>query len=605
MPVTSADFAQILTLARWETRRSIIFPGKKMIPAAIMLGIVLIGVTILSAGSGLHLEDDIFSAGTEDPVVAALLASDPRFSVTVAGKDELLKDRAAFDLVITDRKASFSGSDKSKAAAAALERDYEQYRNSLYSGEEDLFAAYPLWIEVESVRSEVDFSSPGTASRVITPQPKGFSVIPKGPVEFVPPPEADIGISHEDLRAEVETTVKGRGSYLWFRDFSVKEDTVPYLTPSRFTPSLPFDSIVLVFAFIFPLYFTSQFFMMSIMNERLERRGEALLSAPVKPSVIVIGKALPYFAVMVAISAILILLFRGSPGLLLPLIPVILFFIASGLIIGMVSRSYKELSFISIFFSTIVTVYLFFPSIFTNVHVISLVSPLTLMVYLFQGETFTPGQYLFSTSLFFITSGVLLYAGMVNFREERLFSQEGLTSKLVNFISSGISLIHPFASLFALNMFVVPFVLMVQLMLLVLVFNLPMPLSLTLLLVSAACVEEIAKSLGLYTLATRTPGFLTWKHLALGAVATALGFLVAEKLLLLVTISQVAESVFGIVLFGSLALFSVPFLIHLVGILVTGTALKVGGRSSYPAGLVLATLLHCAANLYLLRGWFW
>jgi RsiW-degrading membrane proteinase PrsW (M82 family) len=321
--------------------------------------------------------------------------------------------------------------------------------------------------------------------------------------------------------------------------------------------------------------------------------------------VIVIGKALPYFAGMIALSAGLILFFRGSPKLLLPLIPVILFFIASSLIIGMVSRSYKELSFISLFFTTVTTVYLFFPSIFAEVHIISLISPLTLMVYLFQGENFTAGQYLFSTSLFLVTSTVLLYAGIVNFREECLFSQEGLASKAINFFSSGLSATHPFISLFSLGLFSVPFVLMVQLMLLVLVFNLPMPLSLALLLVSAAAVEEIAKSLGLYTFATRNPGFLTWKNLALGAVATALGFLVAEKLLLLVTISQIAESVFGTVLFSSLGLLSVPFLIHLGGILVTGTALKLQGRSGYLPGLILATLLHCAANLYLLRGWFW
>jgi ABC-type Na+ efflux pump permease subunit len=576
-----------------------------MLPAAVVLGLLLTGVTFLSAGSGLHLEDGIFSAGTDNPELAALLASDPRFSVSLAGRDELLVNRASFDLIITDNVVAISGSERSRAAAVALERDNEQYRNSIYSLQEDLFAAYPLWIDVQNVRSEVDFSSPGSASRVISPQPQGAPVLPRGPVESVPLPNGGIGVSPEELRREIRNTESGSRSLLRYAGYTRMDDPAPYLTPSRFTPSLPFDSIVLVFVFIFPLYFTSQFFMMSIMNERLERRGETLLSAPVRPLVIVIGKALPYFAGMIAISSGLVLFFQGSPKLLLPLIPVILFFIASSLIIGMVSRSYKELSFISLFFTTVTTVYLFFPSIFAEVHIISLISPLTLMVYLFQGETFTAGQYLFSTSLFLITSAVLLYAGIVNFREERLFSQEGLASKTINFISSGLSANHPFISLFSLGLLSVPFVLMLQLMLLVLVFNLPMPLSLALLLVSAAAVEETAKSLGLYTFATRNPGFLTWKNLTLGAVATALGFLVAEKLLLLVTVSQIAESVFGTVLFSSLGLLSIPLLIHLGGILVTGTALKIRGRSGYLPGLILASLLHCAANLYLLRGWFW
>jgi len=86
---------------------------------------------------------------------------------------------------------------------------------------------------------------------------------------------------------------------------------------------------------------------------------------------------------------------------------------------------------------------------------------------------------------------------------------------------------------------------------------------------------------------------------------TALGFLVAEKLLLLVTLSQIAESVFGTVLFSSLGLLYIPFLIHLVGILVTGTALKLRGPAAYLPGIMLATLVHCACNLYLIRGWIW
>ena len=148
-----------------------------------------------------------------------------------------------------------------------------------------------------------------------------------------------------------------------------------YKTPDQISPPLPFDSIILVFLFIFPLYFMSQFYMMSIMNERVGRRGELLLSTPARPSAIILGKALPYFIGMVGISALLTLWIKASPLIVLPLIPVILFFLAVALLIGMISRSFKELSFISIFFSTIATSYLFFPSIFANIHVVSLISP--------------------------------------------------------------------------------------------------------------------------------------------------------------------------------------------------------------------------------------
>lgn len=114
------------------------------------------------------------------------------------------------------------------------------------------------------------------------------------------------------------------------------------LVPSELSPPLPYDALILVFVFIFPLYFTSQFFMMSVMNERVGRAGEALLSTPIRSSAIVIGKALPYFGLMLIIAGA-ITVFIGAPlTILLPLIPVILFFLANALIIGMASRSFKD-----------------------------------------------------------------------------------------------------------------------------------------------------------------------------------------------------------------------------------------------------------------------
>ena len=601
-----SNLGQILTIARWETKRSLAITGKNILPAAIILLILLGAATLLSSQSGIHLQNNIYTVGTDDPELAALLSADPRFTVYRGERFTLLRNRDAFDITVVRSAVYISPTERGTAAAVALERVHDQYKNSLYNREEDLFAAYPLWIDLVPVVSELDFSAAESGTRVAAPPRRGPLALPEGPVAFVIPPDPGIGMTAEDLRAGItEAPDPALPIFRYTGYVSGNEATAPYKTPSQLSPPLPFDSIILVFMFIFPLYFVAQFFMMSIMNERIERQGEALLSAPVHPWVVISGKALPYGIAMLVISAFIILFIRGAPALLLPLIPVMLFFLSSGLMIGLIARSFRELSFISIFFSTYVTAYLFFPSIFANIHVISLISPLTLMVNNLQGDGFTAGQYLFSTSLFFVTSAVLFYAGVTNFREERLFSHEPLTSKIIQFISSGISRAHPWASLFSLAMLTVPFVFMVQMMLLVLLFNLPMPLSLVLLLVAAAGVEEVAKSLGLYTIATRFTGFLTWKALAAGSVMTALGFLVAEKLLLLVTLSQIAESVFGTVLFSSLGLLYIPFLIHLVGILVTGTALKLRGPAAYLPGIMLATLVHCACNLYLIRGWIW
>jgi ABC-type Na+ efflux pump permease subunit len=376
-----------------------------------------------------------------------------------------------------------------------------------------------------------------------------------------------------------------------------------FRTPAQLSPPLPFDSIILIFVFIFPLYFTSQFFMMSIMNERIERKGEILLSAPLRTTSIILGKMLPYFIGMVAICAGITVWIGASLLIMLPLIPVIVFFLANALIIGMVSRSFKELSFISIFFSTVATSYLFFPSIFANVHVISLVSPLTLIVLTLQGTAWTFTDYLYSTSLFWLTGAVLFYIAAKNFREERLFSEKNLIARMREFLSEVISEKRPFLSLFLITGFSIPFIFMIQLMCLVLFFNLPMPYSLILLLMFAALIEEIAKGIGIYTLYVREPAFFSTRNLVLACGATALGFLVSEKLLLFVTLAQITESVFGSILFLSIGALWLPLLLHFVCVLIVGACLKYGGRGWFVPGLAIAMVVHCLYNLYFILGW--
>ena len=598
-------WAQILTFARWETKKSLVVPGKKILPHAILLLILLGGATLFSAERGLHLQDGIYTAGTDDPAIAGIVAADERFRVILLDRAILIRNPSAFDLIVLDGQVTIADTGRGRAAGAALRQRYDQYRNSVLSREPDIFAAYPLLIETVTVQSELDFSAAGSGGQVLSPFSSGGPPVPVGPVVFIPPPNPAPALVPEEFRDSMIRPSGTDNSLFRYSDVLRKSGTAsPYQTPSQLSPPLPFDSIVLIFVFIFPLYFISQFFMMSIMNERTDRRGEPLLSAPASPWVIVAGKSLPYTGAMLAVSLLLCLIIGASPILMVPLIPVILFFLASSLIIGMTARSFRELSFISLFFSTVTTVYLFFPSIFADVHVISLISPLTLMIRTLGNEPYTGSQFLFSTSLFLITSSVLLYIAVVNFREERLFSTDGLLSKGADFIASAFRPSHPWFSLFVLGMLAVPFVFMTQMLLLVLVFNLPLPFSLIMLLVAAAAVEEVVKSIGVYSFSTRFPGFLTWKNVLAGAAVTALAFLIAEKLLLLVTLSQITESVFGVVLFSSLTLLWVPFLIHFSGILISTTALKCGGRAGYLPGIALATLVHCCANLWLLRGWF-
>ena len=594
----------ISTIARWEVKKSFTMMSRDVLPFAVILFMLLVAVTGFAAQTGMHLQDGMYEVGVDDPLIAELIASDARFSVYQTDAATLERNRNAFDLIIIQGQLYTNPTDRAKAAQKTLERDYAKYINTVYNRETDLFAAYPLWIDVQTVKSELTFLST-QSGQYVQAAPNRKAPVPEGEISNVPTPSAALDFTKEELRKElIKTNAKNTQISRYTDVLSSSESTMGrFKTPSQLSPPLPFDSIILVFVFIFPLYFTSQFFMMSIMNERIERKGEVLLSTPVASSSIIIGKMLPYFIGMVAICTALTLYVRAPLIIIVPLIPVIIFFLANALLIGMLSRSFKELSFISIFFSTVATSYLFFPSIFANVHVISLISPLTLIVLSIQGNPWTVTDYLYSTSLFWLTGAVLFYIGMKNFKEERLFSEKSLLPRIREFLSEIMSRRHPFLSVFLLTGFSIPFVFMVQLMSLTLFFNLPMPYSLVLLIIFAALVEECAKAIGIYTLFAQDPSFFTWKNLIAACAATAIGFLVAEKLLLFITLAQITESVFGSILFLSLGVLWMPLLLHFVGVLIVACSLKFWGQKGLVVGLVLATAVHCMYNLYFIMGW--
>ena len=593
---------QIKTISKWEIRRFTSTMSKEVLPIAVLLFIALILASGFVQQSGIHLQDNIYTIGTDNSDILPITSGDERFSVYKL-LPKASSQEGSFDLLIISGVLYASSDDKGQAALTAFERDYSNYLTYVYNREEDLYAAYPLWIEEEYVVSNIDFIATQSGQRAFAPPNPRIRPVPENEPVPIPLPSAGIDVSADDLRKELISGENSDSNIERYTNVLSSDTTSKFKTPAQLSPSLPFDSIILVFVFIFPLYFTSQFFMMSIMNERIERKGEALLSTPVNPFIIIIGKGLPYFLMMLAIAAILTVMIEGSLLILLPVFPVIIFFLSGALLIGMVSRSFKELSFISIFFSTVATSYLFFPSIFANIHIISLISPLTLVIYQIQGDAFTIYDYIYSTSLFFLTSAVIFYFAARNFNEERLFNHHKLMPRMMEFLESVISKKRTNLSLFGISICTIPFVFMAQLILLVLLFNFPMPYSIILLLFCAAFIEEFAKSIGIYTLVSKRPSYITWKNIIIASFAIALGFLAGEKLLLFATLAEISDSIFGAVLFASLQVIWMPLSLHFLGILTTSAVLKTMGRRFYIPALILSTIVHSLYNIYFVLGW--
>ena len=149
----------IATIARWEVKKSFSVMSRNVLPVAIVLFVLLVIVTGFAAQSGLHIQDGMYRLGVDDPQVAALFASDARFTVYQASDAALAGNRGSYDLVIVKGVAYANPTEKGQSALTTLERDYLQYKNGVYRNENDLFAAYPLWIDTQTVQSELNFTA--------------------------------------------------------------------------------------------------------------------------------------------------------------------------------------------------------------------------------------------------------------------------------------------------------------------------------------------------------------------------------------------------------------------------------------------------------------
>ena len=278
-------FSDIFTIARWEVKKSFSTMGRNVLPLAIILFILLILTTGFVARSGMHLQDGMYTIATDDRDLGNVLASDGRFTVFVGEGNALVSERSAFDLIIVNGTVSQPFTDRGRAALTTLSRDYSQYLTSVYSREPDLFAAYPLWIDLQYVKSELDFQATQSGQYISVRQRPQEAPEPQGPVVQVTPPPAAIPYSADELRKNLQQDTGQNDQIARYTNlFTQQPSYSSFKTPSQLSPTLPFDSIIFVFVFIFPLYFTSQFFMMSIMNERIRAEGgDPPLEPPASP----------------------------------------------------------------------------------------------------------------------------------------------------------------------------------------------------------------------------------------------------------------------------------------------------------------------------------
>ncbi|MFC6730173.1 PrsW family intramembrane metalloprotease, partial [Natronoarchaeum mannanilyticum] len=378
-------------------------------------------------------------------------------------------------------------------------------------------------------------------------------------------------------------------------------------SPAEISPPFPMQSLVLAFLFIVPMNFVIQLYGGSIMNERINRRGELMLVAPVGRGAIVAGKTLPYLAALAIVSTAIALAIGGAGLAVAAVVPLAVLFLSAAFVGAMFSRSFKELTFVTVTISVGLSSYAFVPAIFTNVTPIAMISPLTLVVWDLQGEAVTAAEYAFSAGPPLLIGALLFGLGAGVYREEDMFSQRAVHLKaldaLANYARSP-------RSVFGVTALSIPFVLLAELLAIAILFALPLELSAPVLLLSISIIEELAKSLHVYAGFAHNRWTPTLRSAAIVGSASGAGFFVAEKAMHVVSVAGITtldlgriafpESAAGVDAPVAVAMFFLPLALHAVTAIVSAVGAR-RGRWQYSAALGLAIAIHTLYNLGVTR----
>ncbi|SFR42011.1 ABC transporter permease [Halogeometricum limi] len=595
-------------IARWEVGRSAGTIDRRT--AAFALVALLLAGGVASTGAlagGVALDRDIYRVGVspESPYYDAI-ASSPALDARPP-----TVDRADVDLYVGDGYIVADDSQKSRAALAELNDAVRRYNTGAMLAEENRTAAFPVVVSLEYVQRGASIPAGATtgASAESSSGTAGESESGR---------TGSAGSDDGDAAGPTPDSSRSAGDGSDDGDAADRDDdslSVPTLgginpfgsestgSPADISPPFPFASLVLAFAFLVPMNFVVQAYGGTMLNERINRRGELLLVAPVSPGDIVAGKTLPYLTALVGLTAVVAVAVGGGVVSVAAVLPIGLVFLGATFVGAMFARSFKELTFLTVAISVFLTSYTFVPAIFTQVTPIALISPLTLVVRDLSGAGVSLGEFLFSTGPFFLCAVVLFALGSGVYREEDMFTQRSVPLKFLDALDAHVSRPRDVALVSLLS---IPFVFVAELLAIAVLFVLPVELTVPVLLLLVALVEEAAKSLHVFAAFEKGRFARTTRTALLLGALSGLGFFVGEKFTAVaqvvglpeLTLGQAAlgPSGVGIGVFSAAGLLLAPLALHVVtaGISAVGAA---RGRRWYALSFLVAVAVHTAYNL--------
>ncbi|WP_096393481.1 ABC transporter permease [Halorubrum trapanicum] len=662
---------RVLRVARWESARASGGVDRRTLAAGVALLLVaggVVGVGVATGVAGLDVDRDVYRVGVDAESPYADAIEDAPSLRPIPGGTASLGDTADAVVVTVVEPGSGDGGSidaadveevvvrasdtrKGEAAAASVREAVASHNERLMRAEPNRTAAFPVVVTLRYVGRSAGVDDGATlgggdggTEGGSTGDSDGGTGGSDGGGGATDGDGGDgtSGGDGGDGTGDAGSVEGGAGS----EDgggFAVPSiggaafgaDTVG--SPGSITPPFPFTSLLLAFVFLVPMNFLIQAYGSSILDERTNRRGEPLLVTPLSPAEIVAGKTLPYAAAAAVVTSLIALLVGGGALSVVAVAPVAATFLGATFVGAMFARSFKELTFVTVGVSVLLTTYAFVPAIFTNVTPVALVSPLTLVVFDLQGEAVSAGEVLFSTAPMAVGAALLFGLGLGVYREEDMFSQKPVTRKFLDALAVRLSPIpagggllnrdrlRALGSVALLTACTIPFVFVAELLAVAVLFALPVTVSIPVLLVTIAFVEEVAKSVGLYAgfergVFERTDGFgdgggesrgggdgALRVALAVG-FASGTGFFLAEKVTAVVQAVGLTELFLGRAAFADVAglsglpplalaaLFFAPLVLHVAATSVASVGAS-RGRTAYALALTLATLGHAAYNV--------
>ena len=342
-------------------------------PIVLLILVGALGISYLVSQQGAVLGKGMYRVGV--PLGGSAI-QDSRFNTIAVARSRgySLLDEKVIDVYVDGDRVVSRNDARSRYAVGALKQYLEKLELTRIKDEYEINRAFPLRVEVNYLPASTSPPELGGSEGGRGPSlSELIDTLTSSPPE---PAEADSGTADAGaaqawqesstdfaVREQIkEIESGGRRLPELELDFTSDKEII---VPSLMSPPMPFAQVIVAFFYVLPVFFVSVFFTTSFMTEKINRRITVLMSAPVTPFEIIVGKMLPYMGFALASVVVITLLLKGNLLLAMAIfIPVILFIFAVYLIVPLVYRTFKDTTFISMLAISAIMSIIIFPARF-------------------------------------------------------------------------------------------------------------------------------------------------------------------------------------------------------------------------------------------------